>query len=109
MKDSRRRMVSEWHCRVWETNDERDSTTWPVPVRGIWSTLREKLHAGSYGSRVELTQSEALALRSLVRAYLHVIDAPRWVLDELVEAICDAERLQAEEEQAEEERRLAAV
>lgn len=100
---SNRQMRGEWHCYVWREGDERNGTVWPIPVGWLWNNLREKLVNGSYGSRVEFTKEEFLALRSLIHAYPQALDAPRWLLDELVEAVHDAEKkfeLESDDEEA---------
>ena len=90
---SRRRRFGEWYVRVWVEGDERNGTTWPIPAGNFWATLKEKLTTGSHHpDAVTLTGSDFVALRSIVHAYGQVIDQPRWKLDELVEAMADAEK-----------------
>lgn len=94
LKTNRRRL-GEWHVRIWRGDDENDgnATTWPVPAGEFWSVLREKLTTGTYHPEsVKLTAEDFMALRSVVHAYGAAIDQPRWRLDELIEAIADAEK-----------------
>ena len=91
--ESNRKRLGDWHVRVWRGEDDRNGTTWPVPAGEYWSGLREKLNTGSYHpDAVTLTGEDFMALRSLVHAYTQVIDQPRWLLDELVEGVADAEK-----------------
>lgn len=92
--DSNRRMFGEWHVRIWREYDKNGTaTTWPIPLGNFWSVLREKLSNGVYvGDKVSLTQDEFMALRDIVHAYLQLPDQPRWMLDELSEAMTDAEK-----------------
>lgn len=91
--ESNRRRLGEWHVRVWKDGDEQNGTTWPLPAGKFWSGLREKLTTGTFHpDSVKLTHADFIALRSLVHAYGQVIDEPRWLLDELVEAMVDLEK-----------------
>jgi hypothetical protein len=93
--ESNRRMLGEWHVRIWQGDDQNNgtSTTWPIPCGEFWSVLREKLSNGVYvGDKVSLSTAEFMALRDLVHAYGQLVDKPRWLLDELSEAMDDAEK-----------------
>lgn len=91
--ETNRQMRGQWHVRVWRGEDERQGTTWPLPAGNFWSTLREKLTNGTYHPEaVKLTHEDFIALRSIVHAYGQAIDQPRWLLDELVEALSDLEK-----------------
>lgn len=91
--ESNRRRLGEWHVRVWKEGDEENGTTWPIPAGEFWSNLRDKLVTGSHHPEaVKLSVNDFLALRTLVHAYGQAIDQPRWLLDELVEALSDAEK-----------------
>ena len=93
--DSNRRMLGEWHVRIWRGADQDNgtSTTWPIPCGDFWSNLRQKLSDGVYvGDKVSLSTDEFMALRDIVHAYRQLADQPRWRLDELSEAMDDAEK-----------------
>ena len=88
-------MLGDWHVRIWQGDDENNgtSTTWPVPAGNFWAALRDKLTtACHHPDAVKFTVEEFHAIRSVVHAYRQVADQPRWRLDELCEAMDDAEK-----------------
>lgn len=93
--ETNRRRLGEWHVRIWRGDDENDgsATTWPVPAGDFWAGLRDRLTTGCHHpDAVKLTAEDFQALRSIIHAYGQAIDKPRWLLDELVEALADAEK-----------------